>query len=122
MAIEKAVEPYELLVRFEHGHVKGAHFKRIEVVREGAVVYSVREMEPEPVAAKEVVEILGSTQAATLDRISELEAENATLRTAVRNAQREIGLLGERAAAAEDDARKAQKAFDMELQASPTRA
>lgn len=60
MSIEKKVEKYEILVRFEDDKVKGCHIKNIQKVVEGEEVLYVKEGVAEPITMEEVISILQS--------------------------------------------------------------
>lgn len=78
MTIENKVEPYELLVRWEDGRVKGAHFKEISTVTKDGDVIAVTE-EIRSVKSVEVSDLLGKEQAALLEQLADQEKEMARL-------------------------------------------
>jgi hypothetical protein len=75
MTIQAITQPYEILIRFTDGQVSGAHYKTIEVVTDGARVYSATEGQPEPLEGDAVAAVLGETLQSSLLRCSTLEAE-----------------------------------------------
>lgn len=78
MTIDNKVEPYELLVRWEDGRIKGAHFKELSTVtKDGKVIAATEEIRA--ITTAEVVSILGDKQASILQQIDDKEKEIARL-------------------------------------------
>jgi hypothetical protein len=50
MAFEIVRQPYEILIRWSGGVVSGAHWRELEIGRDGPVVYFTRELDPVPLA------------------------------------------------------------------------
>lgn len=56
MAIEVVTVPYEILIRFKSdGSIRGAHYKELQIIRDGSFVYQEKEGDAMPLA-------LGSAQ------------------------------------------------------------
>jgi hypothetical protein len=81
MPIKAIVQPYEILIRFTDGQVSGAHYKTIEVVTDGARVYSATEGQPEPLEGDAVTTALGDTLQTALLQVTKLQAELDELRS-----------------------------------------
>ena len=81
MTIQAVTQPYEILIRFTDGQVSGTHYKTIEVVTDGARVYSATEGQPQPLEGDAVSAVLGDTLQAALLQVAKLQAEIEDLRS-----------------------------------------
>jgi hypothetical protein len=58
MTIEKRIEKYEILIRFDGDNIKGCHFKEIEKIVEDDVVISAREGIAQPISIQEIIDLI----------------------------------------------------------------
>lgn len=88
--IELTKEPYELLVRWGGGQIVGAHYKELEILRDGESIVHVKEGTALPLSlgGAELAQILGHLNMTLAARVEELEIRNADL-------QQKINLLGQ---------------------------
>jgi hypothetical protein len=58
MTIEKRIEKYEILIRFNGDNITGCHFKDIEKIVENDVVISAREGIAQPISIQEIIDLI----------------------------------------------------------------
>ncbi len=74
-------QPYEILIRFQDGIAKGAHYKSITTYRDDdGNVITAKESDAQPIPTELSTALLGEVNAGLTARITELEAELATAR------------------------------------------
>jgi hypothetical protein len=93
MTIQAVTQPYEILIRFTDGQVSGAHYKTIEVVTDGARVYSATEGQPQPLEGDAVAAVLGDTLQTALLQVQALTAALAEAESQIAEQQQSIAGL-----------------------------
>lgn len=87
MAFEIVRQPYEILIRWTGGVVSGAHWRELEIGRDGPVTYFTRELDPVPLAlgGPQMTAALGEVSAGLSAQVLDLQTQVAELQSIIDN-------------------------------------